>query len=249
MEERMKKLLLTIITVGISSAIVACGPSINERVPNAKVVETEVVDQNLPEGPATTPEEKPELVEKQCLLLPELKDINDDEKVMQEDSIHIERHFQMVKRIDCDGTTILSEKVETVVDPKVEYTIKAQDISWYKNVGASEAVVRNTCDSSATDGDAAIRKLLSPSKWLTDDEILIVADLAKAIATTQVEEGENIIDYVFYDDNCTFQMQRMELCEAKPLEVGTLKLNVTFEAKDIPGTKVIQKVCKKEDTI
>lgn len=183
--------------------------------------------------------------EKSCEKLIQVRE--NEDAIEKHDELHIERHYQMVKRTDCDGS-VVSEKIEEVKAPKENYIIKATDIPIYKRVNTSAAVVRGSCMYTQNGNlSSLLGRALSPSRWFIKRQIEFTADIANAVFTTQVKEGENIIDYVFYDDACTYERQADGLCdEVKPLEMGTLYLTVTYEKKHLEGVKEISN-CREED--
>lgn len=166
---------------------------------------------------------------------------------VQEREITLQRHSQIVRRLNCDKS-VKSEKWEEVVTPNQRILLEASTLADDRKASAKIPIInRTTCDYS----NEGLRVLfvvgifnqvfdgLGASK---SAYTAFTVDIAKTAANMRVKEGKNYIDYSFHEPCPKSETNSVETCkvEEQPLlERGVLILDVKYEVKHLEGIKEV----------
>ena len=182
------------------------------------------------------------------------------ERVVQRKTVELRREKQRVIRKDCSGN-VISDKMETVVEPRADVVIKPTQ--WWSGFNAFPSSVynRTTCSSTAGVLDLERMLLLSMGIGVLEEmgrnaksklgfpSVEFTVHTSPTVSHMHVRrDQENFIDYEF----STCAEKNGETClKATPVERGTLVLTVKYsENPDIGGVKEIreEKCLEKTET-
>lgn len=149
----------------------------------------------------------------------------DDRRIvgkLQTQSIHLERHFQKIHRLNCEGNTV-SNKVETVKSPTAWAKIYWDSPEGFKD--GSTCTFRNR--TACTKGGI---------QFYSSDKVRFHVDYSFGALNMHVVSGDNYIDYACR--NC--QKEDQNQCqEWGPVTNGTFILTISYSEKQLPPTTYI----------
>jgi len=166
------------------------------------------------------------------------------QKVEAEQHFDVERDLQQVVRTDCSGK-VISDKIETVVNPRADITLKAPLVKSFQSVFVFNEA---TCDHLLTTMPIHNWPLIGELYPVTgngQDKIQIKGDISKALLTFQLQNGMNkIFVRYFYDcspenveGNSHSSVGESSCLQSKDSAIIEYPITVSYTEKTIPGTK------------
>lgn len=154
-------------------------------------------------------------------------------------NVNIERKFQRVIRMNCDGS-VATNQIETVRSPRADVILRPskrlqRDASIVKLLGSE------TCDNKQSKlpmSDPFIFGQLSAITGDEDGSIKVKMDMAEALFTYKVTTGLNHIYYSYYD-GCESENAREACGPRNEIRSGVYNVNVTYSEQTLPGQKTV----------
>lgn len=154
-------------------------------------------------------------------------------------NVIIERQFQRVIRLNCDGT-LFSDKIETVQSPRANVILKPSK-PLQRDASIVKLLNSETCDnkeSKLPKSDPFIFGQLAAITGEVDGIIKVKMDMAEALFTYKVTTGLNQIYYSYYN-SCESE-EFPEVCGAKhEIRSGVHNVFVNYSEKTLPGQKTV----------